>query len=252
VSSLDPALRASLVFPDPSEALQPTGFIESTHPQLQALAASLRRDGQSERELAVKAFEHVRDAVTYEFMAKLQPDHYRASYVLNQGQGFCVQKAVLLAALLRACGIPSAIVLSELRDHTMPRRISQAMGTDIMHGHGLTAVFLGGVWHLIDASHHAAFAQRKAYQTVTWDGLGDALIAATTLDGRRHAEFVGVQGVYLDLPYDSLLRSFAAAYGNVDVGALAEAGIPVTEMLSGLEASTLAAALTGQLDHEAS
>jgi len=252
VSSLSPIQRASLVFPDPSEALRPQAFIESTHPEIQALAASLHRDGQSERELAVKAFEYVRDTVRYEFLAKFQPDQYRASCILEQGRGFCVQKAVLLTALLRACGLPSAIVLSELRDHTMPARISRAMGTDVMHGHGLTAVSLDGIWHLIDASHDAAFAQRKGYATVEWDGLGDALIAPTTLDGRPHAEFVNVQGVFLDLAYDSLLRSFAVAYGQADVGALADAGIPVTEMVAGLEAARPVPALTGPSDHEAS
>lgn len=229
--------RASLVFPDPSEASKPQPFIESSHPEIHALAASLRRDDPSERELAVKAFEHLRDAVRYEFLAKFQPDAYRASYVLEHGRGFCVQKAVLLAALLRACGLPSALVLSELRDHTMPARISKAMGTDVMHGHGLTAVYLDGDWHLIDASHDAAMAQRKGYATVEWDGFGDALIAATTLDGRPHAEFVSVQGVFLDLPYDALLRSFAVAYGQADIGALADAGIPVTEMVAGLQAA---------------
>ncbi|TNE87277.1 MAG: transglutaminase family protein [Deltaproteobacteria bacterium] len=235
MSSLDPALRAWLEFPDPSEALHPQGFIESTHPQLQALAASLGKGGLSGRELAVAAFEHVRDAVPYEFMAKLTPGQYRASYVLDRGRGFCVQKAVLLTALLRACGIPSAIVLSELRDRTMPRRISQAMGTDIMHGHGLTAVFLDGEWLLVDASHDASFAERKEYETVTWDGQGDALIAATTLDGRPHAEFVALQGVFLDLPFEALLGSFAEAYGRADIGALAAAGLPVAEMLSGVD-----------------
>lgn len=248
MTSLEPRLRATLRFPEPSDALPPQEYIESTHPQLQALAVSLGRGGVAERELAVKAFEHVRDAIPYEFMAKLKSREYRASYVLDQGRGFCVQKAVLLTALFRACGIPSAIVLSDLRDHTMPPRISQAMGTDVMHGHGLAAVCLGGEWLLVDASHDASFAERKGYQTVSWDGRRDALIAPRTLDGRLHAQFVAFQGVFLDLPFDVLLGSFSEAYGKADVAALAAAGLPVMEMLQGADLSDLTSDVAGGSD----
>jgi len=250
MSSLPPAQRASLSFPDPDEALLSMEFIEAAHPQIQALADSLGRGRLSEREIAVKAFAHVRDAVPYEFMAKLRSDQYRASYILEQGRGFCVQKAVLLAALLRACGIPSALVLGDLRDHTMPRHIVEAMGTDVMHGHGFTAVWMDEVWHLVDPSHDARFAARKGYELVSWHGMGDALIATTTRDGRQHAQFVGLQGVFLDLPFDALLGSFAAAYAKADIHALAMAGLPVEEMLAEGDASELVLALTGRSNRE--
>ncbi len=62
-----------------------------------------------------------------------------------------------------------------------------------------------------------------------WSGQSDALLKVTTSDGRRHAEYVGVHGVYLDLPFQQLLRAFAMAYAHVDVRALADAGLPVGE-----------------------
>jgi len=233
VSSLAPLLRASLVFPSPGEALLPQTFIDSASPELQALAALITEGSVSKRELAIRAFEHIRDSVPYEFMAKFRPDQYRAMHVLDAGRGFCVQKAVLLAALLRACGIPSALVLGNLKDHTMPRRIVKALGTNVMHGHGFTAVWLDGEWLLVDASHDARFATRKGYELVSWDGACDALIAATALDGRRHAQFVALQGVFLDLPFEALLKLFAEAYAEFDLEALAAAGLPVADMLSG-------------------
>lgn len=229
MTDLGAELRASLVFPDPATALSSEEYIESSHPALIEAAASLC-GGADERERAVGAFVLVRDAVRYEFMAKLRPEEYRASYVLERRRGFCVQKAVLLAAMLRACNIPSVLVLANLRDHTMPDRVARAMGTNVMHGHGLVAAWLSGKWLLVDASHDQSFAERKGYRLVGWDGREDALIAATTRDGRRHAEYGALRGPYLDLPYAGLMRDFGRAYAGADVQALIDAGVPVGDL----------------------
>ena len=114
----DSALDRSL---DATQCLDPTGFIDSDTAAVEALARHMRGDGPPVQQ-AVRLFEHVRDEIQYEFRAKLTPDEYRASRILADGKGFCVQKAVLLCALLRAARIPSALVLCDLKDYTLPPR----------------------------------------------------------------------------------------------------------------------------------
>ncbi|MBW2460758.1 MAG: hypothetical protein JRH11_03865 [Deltaproteobacteria bacterium] len=230
LNALDPALRSGLVFPEPASALASMTFVQSGHPAVLDVAKAIGEPGANDRGRAVAAYDYVRNEIGYEFRPKLRPEQYEASTVIREGRGFCVQKAVLLVALLRACEVPSALVLSDLRDHTMPLRIADAMGTDVMHGHGLVAVWLDTAWWLVDPSHDAAFAEQKGYQRVEWDGHGDALIAATTQDGRRHAEYVGLHEVHLDLPFGQLLRTFAEAYAQADVNALAAAGVRVGDL----------------------
>ena len=228
--SLPIGLRGALMFPDPASALSSTTFIESDHPALRNLVTQLSRAHPSSRDRAVAAFRFVRDSVAYEFRAKLRPEEYRAAYVLERKTGFCVQKAVLLVALLRALNVPSVLVLADLRDRTIPQRIARVMGTDVMCGHGLAAVYLDGTWMLIDPSHDAVFAARKRYRLVEWAGVSDAVMAATTEDGRPHAEYVAMHGAFLDLSLPLLFQIFAEAYGAVDVSALKAAGVDMNQV----------------------
>lgn len=228
--NLADGLRGSLTFPDPASALASTTFIESDHPALRSLVTQLNRAHPSSVDRAVAAFRFVRDNIAYEFRAKLRPEEYRAAYVLQRKTGFCVQKAVLFVAVLRALNIPSALVLVDLKDRTIPQRISRAMGTDVMIGHGLAAVYLDGVWMLVDPTHDAVFAARKRYRVVEWSGVSDALMAATTEEGEPHAEYISTHGVFLDLPLAHLFRLFATAYGAVDVALLKAAGVDMNPL----------------------
>ena len=45
------------------------------------------------------------------------------------GSGFCQQKAVLLASLLRSRGIPAGIVLQDLLDHKIPPHYVEFLGS---------------------------------------------------------------------------------------------------------------------------
>lgn len=214
-------------FPPVAECLAATPFVESAHPEVARTAVSV---AGAELDLSARArslFQFVRDEVRYEFMAKLEPEQYRASSVLSMRAGFCVQKAVLLAALARAAQIPCVIVLSDLRDRTLPKDIVEAMGTDVMHDHGLNAFHLGGAWRLADASLSPDIVQRKRYRPVNFDGATHALLAPTTLDGMPHAEYLTFHGAFADLPFERLIADFRAAYQEADLGLLAARGFRI-------------------------
>lgn len=100
---------------DPSACLEPTDFVNADHPAIVDCVGRLELARRTPVERAVRLFEFVRDDVEYEFAAKLKREEYVASYVLAEGKGFCVQKSVLLCALARAAAIPTALVMSDLR-----------------------------------------------------------------------------------------------------------------------------------------
>ena len=208
---------------DPAQCLEPTEFIDSDSASVEALAQRVQGDGPPIHR-AVRLFEHVRDEIQYEFRAKLTKDEYRASRTLADGKGFCVQKAVLLCALLRAARIPSALVLCDLKDYTLPSRIVRAMGTDTMFHHGLNAIHLNGRWLLADASLSPDVVERKRYRRVDFDGEHDALFPNATIAGDAHAEVIRFHGMYVDLPFNQMTGAFMAAYAQADLAALAEMG----------------------------
>lgn len=204
----------------PEACLAPTRFIDATHPAIVAAVDELdiRRSPPMER--ARRLFELVKDRVRYEFSAKMSEEEYVASYVLAAGRGFCVQKAVLLAALGRAAGVPTALVLSDLRDRSLPAWVTEALTTDVMHHHGLNAFWLDGAWVKVDASLSPDVVERKRYRDVVFAPPKDALLAPTTLAGAPHADYVAFHGLYADLPFEQMIGAFLEAYSRADVGKL--------------------------------
>lgn len=200
---------------DPATCLSATTFIDCEHPAIVAAARAFDVETDPVAR-AVAAFEFVQDGVEYEFMAHSDPQEYVASHVLAQQRGFCIPKAVLLCALGRALGVPTALVLSDLTDHTLPPRITDVMGTNTMYQHGLNAFHLDGQWVLADASLSAGIVNRKRYRPIAFDGASDALHSSTRLDGTPHAHYSAFHGLYPDLPYDEVMTALAIRYAHVD------------------------------------
>lgn len=208
----------------PEACLSPTRFIDCAHPSIVAAVERLGvRDLAPARRAAV-LFRFVRDQVRYEFMAKLTPQEYLASFVLQEAAGFCVQKAVLLCALARAANVPCAIVLSDLVDESLSPKIVRALGTNVMFHHGLNAFFIEGRWVKADASLSPDVTARKGYRLVEFDGAADALLAATTLAGAPHATYARFHGTYAELPFAQMLEAFITAYEGADVQQLGQLG----------------------------
>ncbi|MDP1822614.1 MAG: transglutaminase family protein [Archangium sp.] len=210
--------------PSPESCLVPTRFIESAHPAILDRVERLRVGELPPAQRAAALFRFVRDEVRYEFMAKLTPQEYFASHILQEAKGFCVQKAVLLCALSRAAQVPCAIVLSDLVDHSLSPKISKALGTNVMFHHGLNAFYLEGRWLKADASLSPDLATRKGYHLVDFDGTAEALQRETTLSGRPHATYAQFHGTYADLPFEQMLNAFIASYAHADVLALSQLG----------------------------
>ena len=210
--------------PDPDSCLEPTPFIDSGHNLILDLVSRLGVSRLSTKERAVILFEFVRDQIEYDFRVKLTPGEFIASCILSEGKGFCVQKAVLLGALGRAAGVPTALVFCDLKDHTLPPEIVQAIGTNVLHYHGLNAFHLEGDWLLVDASLSPDVVERKGYRLVEFDGTGDALLHSTTQSGGPHAEYVGFHGMFPELPFDRMFQAFLEAYRNADIDALERLG----------------------------
>lgn len=207
-----------------ADCMPPTAFIDSTHPAIIEQVAQLGVRNLPSGLRAAALFRFVRDEIRYEFMAKLTPEEYVASYVLGTRRGFCVQKAVLLCALSRAADVPCALVLSDLIDHSLSARLTRALGTRTMFHHGLNAFHLQDRWIKVDASLSPDVTARKGYSAVEFDGSSEALLPERTLAGERHASYATFHGLYADLPFDQMMNAFAAEYRDVDLEALAQLG----------------------------
>lgn len=122
--------------------LQADEIIDFHHPAVRAQAEALRAEGGDSVDTARICFEWVRDFIRHSVDYRMNPVTCSASEVLEAGTGYCYAKAHLLAALLRANGIPAGLVY---------QRLSIGTAGPPYCTHGLNAVYLPEHgWYRVD------------------------------------------------------------------------------------------------------
>jgi transglutaminase-like putative cysteine protease len=200
----------------PPMALRSATMVNSDHTAVIDFALSVAKGAVDERDRAVKLYYAVRDGFRYDpYKVDLSVTGLQASRVLSDGFGWCVPKAVLLAAACRAVGIAARIGLADVRNHLSTARLRETMGTDMFYGHGYTAIQVAGRWVKATPAFNVELCRKMGLHTLEFDGTADSIYHPFDLSGRRHMEYVAFRGEFDDVPRDELLRVFATHYPNL-------------------------------------
>ena len=196
-----------------TEYLRPTPFLDSDHPRVAEFARAASAGQVSDAVRASRLFVAVRDAIRYDpYRIELTAEGMKASTVLGQGYGFCVAKAVLLAAAARAVGIPSRLGFGDVRNHLTTERLRRAMGGDVFVYHGYAELLIEGRWVKATPAFNQSLCQRFNVAPLEFDGHNDALFQEFDRGGRRYMEYVQDRGRYADLPLAEIAAAFAEHY----------------------------------------
>jgi len=128
--------------------LSASRYIDWESASIKSLAESLSSNDSSDEIIAKNCFEWVRDNIKHSSDYKMNPVTCKASDVLTHKTGYCYAKSHLLAALLRANGLPAGLCYQRLSvgDEGAPYCL-----------HGLNAVYLKSHgWYRIDARGNKA------------------------------------------------------------------------------------------------
>jgi transglutaminase-like putative cysteine protease len=198
----------------PSEFLQSTTFVDSDSTEVRAFVSrALDRSNLSETEKAIGLFNAVRDRIKYDpFHIGLAEDDYRASRIAGRPSNFCVPKAILLTAALRAAGIPAAVGFADVKNHLNSPKLSDLMGTDLFIYHGYVALWLNGRMFKVTPAFNTELCQRFGVRELIFDGEHDALFHEFDTRDHRHMEYVNDRGWFADPPIAQLLAEFRATY----------------------------------------
>jgi transglutaminase-like putative cysteine protease len=123
--------------------LQASEIIDWQNPTILELAKKIATGYETTEAIAKACFEWVRDDIHHSFDYQMNPITCRASDVLKYRTGYCYAKSHLLAALLRANGIPTGFCYQRLsiNDNGEPYSL-----------HGFNAVYLPEIgWYRVDA-----------------------------------------------------------------------------------------------------
>lgn len=195
-----------------NEYLASARYIDSAHPAVVDFARKNAR-GKTERERAVSLYYAVRDGIRYNpFLDFTDLEVFRASSVLERGQGFCIGKASLLAACARAAGIAARVGFADVKNHLTSPRLAETMGSDLFVYHGYTEFRLEQRWIKATPAFNLELCSRFRVKPLEFDGRDDSIFHPFDEDERRHMEYLRDRGSYADVPVEEIQSAFREAY----------------------------------------
>jgi transglutaminase-like putative cysteine protease len=199
---------------NPDDLIGPTPTIESTHPAIVDFARRHTLDRNSDGERAVSLFYAVRDGLRYDpYQIDLSIEGMKSSTTLRSGHGWCVSKAVVLAAACRSLQIPAKLGFADVRNHLSTERMRQRMRTDIFYWHGYTEIFLETKWVKATPAFNIELCEKFGLLPLEFDGRNDSIYHPFDASGNRHMEYINYRGTYADVPLDEIISTFRQEYG---------------------------------------
>jgi len=195
--------------------LQPTFVIDSNSKIVKEKAMLLTEKYSHKGEKAKKLFYFVRDEIKYNpYVAfnSFDRSDYCASKTLHRGDGYCIQKAVVLTALARAVGIPSRLGFADIRNHLVPEKLQEMMGTNMFVYHGYSEFWLGNRWVKATPAFNIEMCNKFGLKPVEFDGAADAVFHKRDRKGELHIEYITYHGTYADLPFKEIMQAFIDQY----------------------------------------
>jgi len=208
-------LEAVSISEDVSRYLKPGYYIDSDSEEVRAFTARALEGAEnaSDTQRAILLFNAVRDGIRYDpFNFDTETESYKASLIANRDSAYCVPKAILLTAGLRAAGIPAAIGFADVRNHLTTPKLMELMGSDLFIYHGYVQIWVDGNSFKVTPAFNMELCERFGVKPLEFDGTADALFHEYNASNQRHMEYVNDHGVFEDPPVKEFLRDFFKAY----------------------------------------
>jgi transglutaminase-like putative cysteine protease len=195
------------------EYLQSTPTIDFNHAAVIEFTQKHAGNTGDPHKQAVSLYYAVRDGIRYDpYSIDLSVEGLRASTTVINGRGWCVAKAILLAACCRSRGIPARLGYADIRNHLSTKRMREQMKTDVFYWHGYTSVYLNGKWVKATPAFNIELCNKFNLRTLEFDGKEDSIYHPFDLSGNRHMEYLHNRGEFDDVPIDDIIETFQKEY----------------------------------------
>lgn len=200
---------------DLKQYLEPTEFLDFDKKIVKKVALEVTKGLKTDKEKIIALFYWVRDQIKYNafsYFPKVKAN-LKASTTIRRMYGFCMSKAVTLAALARAVGIPARIHMVDIINHKVSKRIVDIMGTTVFHCHGYSEIYLDDNWlKLTPVFDHETSLKGGFIPELEFYGENDALFEKYDKDGKPFVEYIADWGIYSDVPIEKIDEIFRKNY----------------------------------------
>lgn len=203
---------------DIKEELKSTFYLDADSTEVKEFIQNLNLEELNDVEKAKKIYLAVRDEIRYDpYNIILTPEALKASSVINRKYGFCVEKAVTLAACLRSAGIPAKVGFANVKNHLNSKRLQDLMQSDIFVFHGYTDIFLNKQWVKATPAFNLSLCERANILPLEFDGEHDSIFHPLDKSGNKHMEYLVDHGSFIDLPFDRMMDEYDHFYRHLRV-----------------------------------
>lgn len=178
----------------------------------------------SDKEKAIAIYEYVRDNWRYNpYKISSKAEHYKASFLVQQTEGHCIDKSIILIALLRHVGIPSRLHLAKVKNHIAVERLTELFGTNELTPHGMVDVYLDGKWLKVSPAFNTELCEKYNVDNLDWDGEVDSVFHEYDKEGGLFMEYLQDYGSFEDVPLEFIFKNMKEHY-HVEGMKLSEEG----------------------------
>lgn len=196
--------------------LDPAYFIDSDHPDIMTKAKEITKDSSTTKEKAIALFYIVRDEYYYNpYLLDLRKTSLKASFLLHKPHGYCIEKAIILAALLRAIAIPSRLHFGDVTNHIATDRLTTILKTNRLTFHACTEIFLNDKWVKATPAFNKELCHKLGVPVLDFNGEDHAVFQAYDNEDNLFMEYLHEYGAFEDLPYDLYLLQLEKNYPHI-------------------------------------
>lgn len=195
--------------------LTPTYFVDNEHPDIVRFSKNVTINAKSTKEKAIALYYAVRDSIRYNpYDISLAYEDMKASSILNRDskQAYCVEKACLFNACLRAVGIPSRFHFFDVRNHIGVEKLIEVLHSDILVFHACSEVYLDGKWVKATPAFNKELCEHLGVEPLEFDGENDSIFQEYNKEGKEFMDYVKDHGVFHDVPHDMFVKLLHESY----------------------------------------
>jgi transglutaminase-like putative cysteine protease len=201
------------MIPDMTQYCEASATVDSDNPSViefarRNIGSSLDPKGQ-----AISLYYAVRDGIRYDpYTLDLSINGLKASTTLSVLRGWCVSKAIVLAACCRILKIPARLGFADVRNHLTTARMRSIMKTDVFYWHGYTSIFLDGQWVKATPAFNIELCEKFRLRPLEFNGMTDSIYHPFDLEGNIHMEYLQYRGEFADVPLNEMMDTFRREY----------------------------------------
>jgi len=195
-----------------------TFHFDLSNEKIQNTVAFLNKEEKlTHKEFAIKAYIYVRDTWPYDpNRFSLINEDWKASELIKHKRGHCIDKVIILIAILRAAHIPARLGLAKVKNHIAVDHIVEKFGSDVLVPHGYIEIHLNNKWIKATPAFNKELCILLNVHVLEFDGKNDSIFQEFDQTGNQvFMEYLDDYGTFNEVPLPFMLKLMIEHYPKI-------------------------------------